>query len=234
MCSCMCVFLLRISNLLDIYQHISCVSSLQQRCFVSLSSIRYPFSFTFAQTIEEPDEKKNHTYKWGKNASVGNDCSAPVVYMSYLVSHAYKWRSSTTQFTVRIMNSLTQDNNAHSFSYCILKTLCHFSLQLYSGSDKRRLQATEVMANELEDVSEYQTVKKVLRAILIAAGTRGLTLRELSKQYHDYEGRSIPFDQFGFQRLEIFLLNMTDTVRWVTIDYLIWRVGVLCTTGTIL
>lgn len=71
------------------------------------------------------------------------------------------------------------------------------------------------MANELEQVAEYQTVKKVLRAILISASVDGLTLRDLNDMYKEYEGRPIPFGRFGFQRLETFLANMTDTVRWV-------------------
>lgn len=71
---------------------------------------------------------------------------------------------------------------------------------------------------ELDAMPEYQTIKKVLRAILISGCARGMSTRELCAEYRNIEGQSIDYEQFGFTSLDMFLINMKDTVRWVRLQ----------------
>lgn len=80
-------------------------------------------------------------------------------------------------------------------------------------------QSTDI-AMELNDVPEYQTIKKVLRAILISGCDKGMSQHDLCAQYRDIEGHSIPYEEFGFSTVDNCLMTMKDTVRWVRFQLL--------------
>lgn len=67
---------------------------------------------------------------------------------------------------------------------------------------------------------EYNSFKKLLRAILIAYNNR-IRIIYLPKIYREQEGTEIPFAKFGFSDLYALLESMPDTIRFVRIKWII-------------
>lgn len=61
-------------------------------------------------------------------------------------------------------------------------------------------------------ISDFATVKKVIRSILITA-KHGMTLGQLERSYLEYEGRKVPL--FGYPDTAALLYELHDTVYTV-------------------
>ncbi|XP_076454892.1 uncharacterized protein LOC143289713 [Babylonia areolata] len=60
---------------------------------------------------------------------------------------------------------------------------------------------------------ELKTTKKTIRSLLISVKD-GLSVAELEQDFIEFEGRKLPFAQFGFQNARAFLQSLTDVVQF--------------------
>lgn len=72
----------------------------------------------------------------------------------------------------------------------------------------------------MDQNNEYNSFKKLLRAILIAYHNK-IRVSYLPKIYREQEGTDIPFAKFGFRDLYALLSSMPDTIRFVRIKWII-------------
>lgn len=60
---------------------------------------------------------------------------------------------------------------------------------------------------------ELETTKKVLRGLLVSAPSGGIPLGKLLKEYEELEGRPLPFEKLGYEKLGQLLNDIPDTLN---------------------
>ncbi|KAJ8301026.1 hypothetical protein KUTeg_022545 [Tegillarca granosa] len=101
---------------------------------------------------------------------------------------------------------------------------------IYGGNSKSvYVDFSRVLYYALKFISSKMTdkaclkndTKKTIRALLLSAPA-GLTVQELSRDYHDFMSGRIPFRPLGYTNLEDFLRDMPDVVQ------IFYKNGVMC------
>lgn len=66
--------------------------------------------------------------------------------------------------------------------------------------------------NEIKMYPDIDEVKKILRSLLVAT-PRGMSVRDLDREFNEIEGRRIPYREFSFDSLNRFLYSMPGILR---------------------
>lgn len=61
--------------------------------------------------------------------------------------------------------------------------------------------------------STMEEIKCIVRSLAISGSSKGLTARDLARDFKNMEGYELPFRRLGFSSVEQFLGSLKDTVR---------------------
>lgn len=72
---------------------------------------------------------------------------------------------------------------------------------------------------------QLENVKTVIRSILVSsANESNLNAEKLCKKYHEFEGKTLPFNIFGYYCAEDFLQTMPDVLRVCLVIYMLCKI----------
>lgn len=65
------------------------------------------------------------------------------------------------------------------------------------------------------DQQQYtmEEIKCIVRSIAISGSSKGMTARDLARDFKNMEGYDLPYRRFGFPSVDQFLSSLKDTVR---------------------